>query len=181
MLPIIVTNNLFEENKLLKLDDIIKIEQLKLVFLFKNGDLPKELNNLCELNVNTYNTRNASKGGLKIPKMNTTSFGNRSLRYSGSTPWNNCIKPIKDFIDIKSKSQLKSYEKNCISIVIKCNKSLLNILGLTLNCHSSFCFALVFLTKLHVLPLLLLICVICFLLVLVLVLMLVLVLVLMLV
>ena len=71
------TNNLFEENKLLKLDDIIKIEQLKLVFLFKNGELPKELNNLFELNINTYNTCKASKGGLKIPKMNTTSFGNR--------------------------------------------------------------------------------------------------------
>ena len=42
-------NNLFEKNKLLILD-IIKIEQLKLVFLFKNGNLPKELNN----------TRNAS-------------------------------------------------------------------------------------------------------------------------
>ena len=37
------TNNLFEENKLLKLDDIIKLEQLKLVFLFKNGDLCKYL------------------------------------------------------------------------------------------------------------------------------------------
>ena len=47
------TNNLFQENKLLKLDDVIKIEQLKLVFLFKNWDLPKELNNLFELNVNT--------------------------------------------------------------------------------------------------------------------------------
>ena len=104
------TNNLFEENKLLKLDDVIKIEQLKLVSLFKNGDLPKELNNLFELNVKTYNTRNASKG-LKIPKMNTTSFGNRSLGYSGSTTWNNCIKSIKDFIDIKSIIQLKSYMK----------------------------------------------------------------------
>ena len=60
------TNNLFEENKLLKLDDIIKVEQLKLVFLFKNGNLPKELNTLFKLNINTYNTQNASKGGLSI-------------------------------------------------------------------------------------------------------------------
>ena len=74
------TNNLFEENKLLKLDDIIKFEQLKLGFLFKNGDLPKELNTLFKLNINTYNTRNASKGGLSIPKINTTSFGIKSLR-----------------------------------------------------------------------------------------------------
>ena len=43
------TNNLFEENKLLKLDDIIKLEQLKLVFLFKNWDLPNELNTLLKL------------------------------------------------------------------------------------------------------------------------------------
>ena len=49
MLLIIVTNNLFGENKLLKLDDIIKFEQLKIVFLFKNGDLPKELFTLFEI------------------------------------------------------------------------------------------------------------------------------------
>ena len=30
--------------------------------------------------------------------MNTSSFGNRSLRYSGSTTWNNCVKLIKDFV-----------------------------------------------------------------------------------
>ena len=52
---------MFEEDKLLKLDDI-KFEQLKLVFLFKNGNLPNELNTLFKLNVNSYNTRNASQG-----------------------------------------------------------------------------------------------------------------------
>ena len=40
------TNNLFEENKLLKLDDIVKFEQLKLVFLFKKGDWHEEQANL---------------------------------------------------------------------------------------------------------------------------------------
>ena len=104
---LIVTNNLFEENKLLKLDDIIKFDQLEIVFLFKNGDLPKELNTLFKLNINTYNTRNASKGGLSIPKINTTSFGIRSLRYSASVTWNECIKSINDFKDSKSINQLK--------------------------------------------------------------------------
>ena len=93
---------MFEENKLLKLDDIIKFEQLKLVFLFKNGDLPKKLNTLFKLDINTYSTRNASKGGLSIPKINTTSFGIRSLRYSASVTWDECIKSINDFKDIKS-------------------------------------------------------------------------------
>ena len=48
MLPITVTQ-IICLRKIKKLDDI-KIEQLKLVFLFKNGDLSKELNNLFELN-----------------------------------------------------------------------------------------------------------------------------------
>ena len=115
------TNNLFEENKLLKLDDIIKFEQLKLVFLFKNGGLPKELNTLFKLNINTYNTRNASKGVPSIPMINTTSFGIRSLRYSASVTWNECIKSINDFKDIKSINQLKNVMKNYISIVINVN------------------------------------------------------------
>ena len=102
---------MFQENQLLKLDDIIKIEQLKLVFQFKKGDLPNELNNLFKLNVNVYNTRNASKGGLIIPKIHTTSFGNRSLRYSASVLWNEAIKSIKDFNNISNINQLKGHMK----------------------------------------------------------------------
>ena len=120
MLLIIVTNNLFGENKLLKLDDIIKFEQLKIVFLFKNGDLPKELFTLFELNINTYSTRNASKGGLSIPKINTTSFGIKLLRYSASVTWNECIKSINDFKDIKSINQLKNCMKKLYINSYKC-------------------------------------------------------------
>ena len=110
---------MFEENKLLKLDDIIKFEQLKIVFLFKNGDLPKKLNTLFKLNINTYNTRNASKGDLSIPKINTTSFGIRSLRYSASVTWNG-IKSINDFKDIKSINQLKNCMKKLYINSYKC-------------------------------------------------------------
>ena len=84
---------------------------MKLVFHLKKGDLPNELNNLFKLNVNSYNTRNASKGGLIIPKIHTTSFGNRSLRYSASVLWNECIKSIKDFNNIKNINHLKSHMK----------------------------------------------------------------------
>ena len=98
------TNNLFEENKLLKLDDIIKLEQLKLVFLFKNS----------------YNTRNASRGGLSIPKINATSFGSISLRYSASVTWNECTKPVKYFMDIKSMKQLKRFMKDLYINSYKC-------------------------------------------------------------
>ena len=42
----ILTNQLFLSNNILKFQDIIKCEQMKLVFQFKNKDLPNELNEL---------------------------------------------------------------------------------------------------------------------------------------
>ena len=44
------TNNMFLDNKLLNFDDIIKVEQLKLVFDFKNKNLPIDLLDLFKLN-----------------------------------------------------------------------------------------------------------------------------------
>ena len=115
----IMNHTPFDENKLLKLD-IIKLEQLKFVFLFKNGDLPNELNTLFKLNVNSYNTGNASRGGLSIPQINTTSFGSRSLRYPASVTWNECIKSVKDFKDIKSMKHLQRFMKNLSINSYKC-------------------------------------------------------------
>ena len=77
------TNLLFKENQLLKFDDIIRNEILKIIFQFTEGGLPNELKKLFALNINYYNTRNTDKGGLKIPKIKTLCYGNRSLRYSG--------------------------------------------------------------------------------------------------
>ena len=75
------TNNLFEDNKLLKLDDIIKLEQLKLVFLFKNVDFPNELNALFKLNVYSYNTRNELNA---LFKLNVYSYNTRNASKGGS-------------------------------------------------------------------------------------------------
>ena len=44
------TNNMFLDNKLLNFDDISKVEQLKLVFDFKNKNLPIDLLDLFKLN-----------------------------------------------------------------------------------------------------------------------------------
>ena len=98
MLLLIVTQTIcLTKTNFLNLMILLNLNSyLKLLFLFKNGDLPKELN------INTYNTRNASKGGLSIPKINATSFDIRSLRYSASVTWDECIKSINDFKDIKS-------------------------------------------------------------------------------
>ena len=53
------------------------MEQLKLVFQFKQNMLPIDLLTLSELNsaVSSHCTRNVSKEGMFIPRIYTTSFG----------------------------------------------------------------------------------------------------------
>ena len=66
------TNALFHENKLLKLNDIVKNELIKLADQFKNNALPNDLNCIFLCNDNIYNTRNMNHGGLKVPIITRT-------------------------------------------------------------------------------------------------------------
>ena len=45
--------------------------------------------------------------GLFIPSINTSNFGNKSLRFSAPMSWNNFIKSYPDILNFKHKSQLK--------------------------------------------------------------------------
>jgi len=101
---------LFHENKLLKLNDIIKNEFIKLAYQFKNNALPNDLNCIFLGNDNIYNTRNMSHGGLKVPIIKTKSYGVRILRYTVPNVWNDFIKKfnIKTFNNF---NQLKSFLK----------------------------------------------------------------------
>ena len=87
-------NFLFLSDKLIKFTDVVKMEQLKLVFQFKHNMLPTDLLNLFELNsvVSSHCTRNVSKEGMFIPRIYTISFGIKSFRYSAPLLWNNFLK-----------------------------------------------------------------------------------------
>ena len=104
------TNNMFCDNKLLKFDDLIKVEQLKLIFDFKNKNLPIDLLDLFKLSsdINTHITSSASKGCMFIPQIKTTNFGIKSLRYSAEVLWNNFIK-CNEVNDIRNIGQFKKY------------------------------------------------------------------------
>ena len=105
------TNTLFYRNQILKLEEIIKIEQLKLAFQFKKNALPIDLLDIFQCNENIYNTRNMMHGGLKVPKIKTVSYGDRSLRYNVPTLWNDLMKD-KNFNTFKNINQFKRYLKN---------------------------------------------------------------------
>ena len=107
------TNELFIKNQLLKLEDIIKIEQLKLIFDFKNKKLPKDLQTLFQLNseIHSHTTRNVRKEGIYVPQINTNTYGNKSIRYSAPVLWNTLLKTNSEINNIKVLSTLKLYLK----------------------------------------------------------------------
>ena len=78
------TNDLFVSNNIIKFKDIIHMEQIKIAYEFINRSLPLELLNLFKLNseVHSYLTPNVANKGLHIPQIYTTSFGEKSFKYS---------------------------------------------------------------------------------------------------
>ena len=88
------TNILFIKFKLLKIREIIKAQQLKLMFEFYNKLLPTDLLNLFRFNTDVHNylTISASKPLLHIPRIYTVSFGNKSIKYHGPILWNDIVK-----------------------------------------------------------------------------------------
>ena len=106
------TNDLFKDCQILKVNDIICNELLKFAFNFMNNNLPTDLCFLLTKNINHYNTRNMENGGLRVPKIDTTSYGERSLRYAIPTLWNDFIKYNKEHHLLKDDTQVKKFLKS---------------------------------------------------------------------
>ena len=88
------TNPLFIDLKLLKVRELIKIQQLNFVFGFYKGLLPVEFHNIFEFNSNihSYETNSASKYLLHIPRIFTATYGNKSIKYLCPMIWNETIR-----------------------------------------------------------------------------------------
>ena len=85
------TSTLFAMDNLLKFEDIITSNKLKLALDFKLKALSDELCNLFRLNstVHSYCTRSVTKEGFFVPAINSTSNGINPLKYSVPVTWNN--------------------------------------------------------------------------------------------
>ena len=88
------TNNLFLDLKLLKVSDVIKFQQLRLVYDFYNNVLPIDLQNLFLFNSDIHNYQLISiyKNLLHIPRIMTTTYGIKSLKYHCAELWNDTFK-----------------------------------------------------------------------------------------
>ena len=94
---------------MLKMDDIILTQQLKIVYEFKNNLLPSELQNLFTYSsdVHIHETVSASNDYLFIPRILTVDHGNQSLKYKGPFLWNKMFKVNPKIKECKSVSHLK--------------------------------------------------------------------------
>ena len=73
--------------------DIIKSQQLKLVYEFYKNLLPTDLQSLFELDsdIHNFQTNSASKNLLHIPRIYTATYGNKSIKYHCPISKNNVI------------------------------------------------------------------------------------------
>ena len=74
------TNPLFIKLKVLKVREIIKLQQLKLLYVFLDNSLPDDLKGMFKLNSDIHNQR--TRQLFRIPAVNSTTYGINSIRYS---------------------------------------------------------------------------------------------------
>ena len=98
------TNAIFQELELLKVQDVIKCQQLKLVFDYHGGSLPDDLLDLFQLtsDIQTTNLKLNSKQNnlLYLPHFKTSTYGKKSIKYQCSKIWNQTFK--NGYIQINS-------------------------------------------------------------------------------
>ena len=116
------TNALFIDNNLLKLNDVIESSYIKLRFNFTTNKLPAELCNMIQYSYSkhSHNTRSSFNQGFFIPSINTTSFGNKSLRYKTPLVWNNLVNTHHGLLNCSSVPVLKNKLKNHYISSYKC-------------------------------------------------------------
>ena len=84
------TNDLFIELKILKVREIVKLQQLQLLYSFLKNSLPSYLTSLYKLNdeIHTHQTRQF----FYVPRVDTSTFGINSIKYHCPVLWNNTWK-----------------------------------------------------------------------------------------
>ena len=85
---------LFIDSNIIKFPDKIKIENCLLINKYFHNKLPSTFNSWFNLssNCHNYETSFSSKGNLKVPMANTTSYGKASFINMAVKTWNDIQK-----------------------------------------------------------------------------------------
>ena len=92
----------YQTFNILKLKDNITLKNCLLIHDFINKKLPPSFNNYfitCE-DLHTITTRNALKGYIFVPDVDTVSYGRKSIKHQAILSWNHLseLYPDQDFI-----------------------------------------------------------------------------------
>ena len=108
----------FLDLKLLKVREVIKSQQLKVVYDFHDKSLPDDLMDLFRLSTNVHTTNQTLNSALNnlihIPKINTVSYGNHSIRYYCAKLWNQKFRTGSFRIDANPANDVKLCNVNSI-------------------------------------------------------------------
>ena len=89
------THDIFKDLKIIKVKDVIKMQQLKIVYDFLNNSLPSDLMSLfirsSDIHPN-FELNSSINNLLYIPRISTTTYGIKSIRYHCAKLWNDTFK-----------------------------------------------------------------------------------------
>ena len=90
------TNHLFIDLKILKVLNIIGLQQLQLVYDFYDNRLPKDWKNLftfsSDIHTTNFKLQSAYKNFIHIPGIKTVTYGNKSIKFHCAELWNDKLK-----------------------------------------------------------------------------------------
>ena len=124
-------NPVFVSLRILKFEDIIKLQIGKVMYFYKNGFLPDSFNDMFLLNcdVHSYNTRSKNSFCLPYCRTNVRKF---SLRFQGPKIFNSLSPDIQNpsstaFFNSKLKSFFFWYKHTIGLLMLVCRFSLLSL------------------------------------------------------
>ena len=108
------SNPLFLESGIIKLPDKVKIENCLLISKYVHNTLPSSFYSWFTFSSTShrYETSFSSQGNLKIPNVQTTSYGKASFISMAVKSWNNLLKDV-------NMGPLASHSPNKLKIVLK--------------------------------------------------------------
>ena len=105
------TTKLYADNKILKLEDFIKLSHCLFIHDYLNDMLPKCFEDYYQRLNSMYfeRTKNAKLGCLFVPFKKSTKYGLNSITLQSILTWNSICRILKTDLSKKSRYELKSH------------------------------------------------------------------------
>ena len=104
-------NPLYKMNNILKIADIVQLQNFLFAHDYFHNKLPATFNNIFINvgNVHSYETRGSKKHQISLPRARTQAYGINSIKYKTVTFWNEMVMELTKFdLPLKRKSLCKN-------------------------------------------------------------------------